>query len=126
MSIFYGWYREGLEKMEKEKQKEADRAREIKQREERLRQEKLKNDLKMNQIPVAFDSEPSAYHVKSKFVMPFFHSFCFFFTYIFCCHKENIFSWKSLFFFHFNDLFNFFWIYSTTLRNNKIHKIKQK
>lgn len=78
--------------MEREKQKEADRAREAKEREERLKQEKLRNDLSINQMPSTFDSEPSAYHIKSKFVMPFLSSILFLYNFFSHCQKKKHFS----------------------------------
>lgn len=60
-------YRDGLEKMERTKQKEADRERELKKREEAIQRRKLEEE-NSNE---AADSVSSAYHTKSKFVCEF-------------------------------------------------------
>lgn len=57
--------REGLEKMEREKQKEADRIREMKDREEKLKQDRL-NAENLNQLKDSLHAEPASF--KSKFV----------------------------------------------------------
>lgn len=69
-------YREGLEKMEREKYKQAERDREMKERDDKRKQDKLTEQILLKQLN-AVDPTTAMIQIKSKFVCKTFFFFFF-------------------------------------------------